>query len=75
MGHPERRLGEPWRSDLVVGNVLPSSYPGYRTVDNYSAYTLPAPPAGYEYVRVGNDVYMRQSTSGVIANIIGDLFR
>jgi len=60
---------------LVVGSVLSSSYPGYQQFNNYSTYQLPVAPSGYEYVRVGNDVYLRQSQTGVIANIIQNLFR
>jgi Ni/Co efflux regulator RcnB len=62
------------RQGLGVGNVLPSNYPGYRVVEG-DRYRLAAPPAGYEYVRVGNDVYLRQANTGVISSVIQNLFR
>lgn len=59
---------------LVVGSTLSSSYPGYRTITRASRYNLPAAPAGYEYVRVGDDAYLRQTTTGVISKVISNLF-
>lgn len=61
--------------DLIIGNVLPATYPGYRTLNNVGAYNVPVAPAGYEYVRVGNDVYLRQTTTGVIANVLANLIK
>lgn len=63
------------RGDLIVGNILPASYPGYRVLNDVGAYSVPVAPAGYEYVRVGNDVYLRQTTTGVIANVLANLIR
>lgn len=60
---------------LVVGSTLSTSYPGYRTITRASRYNLPTAPVGYEYVRVGNDAYLRQTTTGVISNVISNLFR
>ena len=57
------------------GQVLPRGYfasPYY--VDNYSYYGLRAPPRGYRYVRVGNDVVLAAIAGGVIAEVIGNLF-
>lgn len=61
--------------DLAVGGVLSSRYPGYQVITRTDRYNLPAAPAGYEYVRVGNDAYLRQTTSGSIARVIENLFR
>lgn len=63
------------QGDLVTGAVLPSGYPGYQVVPNYQSYNLPAAPVGHEYVRVGDNVYLRQTTTGVIADVIANLFR
>ncbi|HTI66685.1 MAG TPA: RcnB family protein [Caulobacteraceae bacterium] len=59
---------------LAVGAVLSSNYPGYRTL-NGSRYNLPAAPAGYEYVRVGDNAYLRNSNTGVVASIVRNPFR
>ncbi len=57
------------------GQALPRAYfasPYY--VDNYSYYGLRAPPRGYRYVRVGNDVVLAAIAGGLIAEVIGNLF-
>ncbi len=60
---------------LGVGAVLPPTYPGFRRVTDYRGLNLPAAPAGYEYARVGNDVYLRQANTGVVSRVIENLFR
>lgn len=60
---------------LRVGGVLPASYPGYQTLSPTRAQTLPIAPAGTEYVRVGDDVYLRQTNTGVIASVLQGLLR
>lgn len=65
-----RKMG----GNLAVGGVLSSNYPGYRVVSG-GRYNLPAAPAGYEYVRVGDDAYLRQSNTGVISSVMQNLFR
>ncbi|HZX79555.1 MAG TPA: RcnB family protein [Lysobacter sp.] len=60
-----------WR----VGARMPAPY--YASayyVDPY-AYRLAAPPRGYRWVRVDRDVYMVSIASGVIANVLYDIFR
>jgi Ni/Co efflux regulator RcnB len=42
-------------------------------VTDYNRYNLPVPPAGYQWVREGNDVYLTQTRTGLIANVIADL--
>lgn len=58
-----------------VGNRLPSGYyaPDYY-VDDYRQYRLHAPPRGYRWVRVDNDVYMVQTNSGLVQDILYGLF-
>ena len=58
-----------------MGGVLSPRYPGYQVITRTSRYNLPPAPAGYQYVRVGDDAYLRQSSSGTIARVIENLFR
>jgi Ni/Co efflux regulator RcnB len=60
---------------LGVGAILSPSYPGYQPIAKYNAYNLPVAPAGTEYVRVGNNVYLRETKSGVISRVLGDLLQ
>jgi len=50
----------------------------YRTqtyvVSDYGRYGLRAPPAGYQYVRSGNDVVLTAVATGLIAAVIAGLF-
>jgi len=60
----------------TVGQHLPRTY--YRE-DNYyitnpGAYDLRVAPPGYQWVRVGNDVYLAQTRTGLIADIVAGLF-
>ena len=60
----------------VVGQRLPSNY--YRNRTYYvqpSMYQLPPAPYGYEYVRVGNAVYLTQTETGMISQVISNLLR
>lgn len=60
-----------WR----VGARMPAPY--YASayyVDPY-AYRLAPPPRGYRWVRVDRDVYMVSIASGLIANVLYDIFR
>ena len=36
-------------------------------------YRLRTPPPGYRWVRVGNDVYLAQTETGLIAEVIRSL--
>ena len=61
-----------------VGGYLPNNY--YRN-DNYyvpqsyyGQYNLPPAPHGYQWMRVGNDVYLAQTRTGLISQVIADLF-
>ena len=60
----------------AVGQRLPSNY--YRNRTYYvqpSLYQLPPAPYGYEYVRVGNAVYLTQTETGMISQVISNLLR
>ena len=57
------------------GERLPSAYRGRGYEVDYRRYRLNAPPRGYHYVRVGNDVVLTAVATGVIASVIADLFR
>lgn len=56
------------------GERLPSAYRGRGYVVDYRPYGLAAPPRGYEYVRVGNDVILTAIATGVIASVVANLF-
>ena len=60
----------------AVGQRLPSNY--YRNRTYYvqpSLYQLPPAPYGYEYVRVGDAVYLTQTETGMISQVISNLLR
>ena len=57
------------------GERLPVSYRTRAYVVDHNRYQLQAPPRGYQYVRVGNDVALVSSTNGLIASVILSLFR
>lgn len=57
-----------------VGSSLPRSYYGSSYYVDYRPYGLSAPPYGYQWVRVGNDVYMVQTRTGLINEIVYSLF-
>lgn len=42
---------------------------------DYRPYRLPALPAGYRYVRVDGDVYLTQTRTGLITNVIAGLLQ
>lgn len=59
----------------AYGQRLPASY---RTrayvVHDYSRYGLRAPPRGYQYTRVNNDVVLTAVATGLITAVIAGLF-
>ncbi len=57
------------------GERLPDAYRGRGYEVDYRTYHLNAPPRGYHYVRVGNDVVLTAVATGVIASVVADLFR
>lgn len=56
------------------GQNLPSNFRNRAYVVDYRAYNLNRPNAGYEWVRVNNNVYMVQANNGHIAQIIWSMF-
>lgn len=58
----------------TIGNRLPAGYYDRNYYVNHSNYQLAAPPAGYQWVRVDNDVYMVQTRDGQVRDIIYSLF-
>jgi Ni/Co efflux regulator RcnB len=59
-----------------TGQRLPRNYYINRTYYvQPTVYGLQAPPPGYEWVRVGNNVYLTQTNTGLIANVVANLFR
>ncbi len=57
------------------GERLPASYRGKNYVVDYRHYGLSAPPRGYQYVRVDNDVVLAAVATGVISSVIYQLFQ
>lgn len=56
------------------GDRLPYSYRTRIYVVDHHRYGLMAPPRGYQYVRVNNDVALTAVTTGIIASVITGLF-
>lgn len=57
------------------GDKLPANYRGKAYVVDYRHYGLGAPPRGYQYVRVNNDVVLTAIATGVISSVILQLFQ
>lgn len=57
------------------GERLPSHYRGAAYRVDHRRYALQAPPRGYEYNRVGNDVVLTAIATGVVASVIFGLFQ
>ena len=59
----------------AYGQRLPASY-RTRTyvVNNYGSYGLRAPPRGYQYTRVGNDVVLTAVATGLIASVLSGAY-
>ena len=61
-------------SRYSVGAMLPRTYYGDPYYVDYQTYYLPPPPSGYRWNRVGNDVYLVQTSDGLISEIVYSLF-
>jgi hypothetical protein len=59
----------------VVGEVLPPAYVAapYVIVD-WRARHLAPPPPGYHWVQVGNDIVLAAIATGLIAEVIHDVY-
>ena len=57
------------------GERLPAEY---RTkvyvVEDYNSYRLRQPPRGYHWVRVDNDVVLTAIATGVVLEVVNELF-
>ncbi len=72
--HAERVVVHP--TYYVAGQRLPRSY--YTNRVYYvepRTYSLAPPPYGYEYVRVGNRIYLTQTETGLISQVLSGLLR
>lgn len=56
------------------GHYLPAQYRARPYVVDYRAYRLAPPPRGYHYVRVDDRAVLVAISSGLIANVVSDLF-
>jgi Ni/Co efflux regulator RcnB len=66
--------GYTYGTTYSVGSYLPRGYYGSSYYIDYRPYGLSAPPYGYQWVRVGNDVYMVRTSNGLINEIVYSLF-
>jgi Ni/Co efflux regulator RcnB len=76
--HVVRRA--PVRTRTVVvyrtGQYLPRDYYVNRTYYvQPTVYGLQAPPPGYEWVHIGNSVYLTQTNTGLISQVVANLIR
>lgn len=68
--HPRGYQARDWRR----GERLPTAYRSRAYAVDYRAYRLSAPPRGYEYRRVGDDVVLTAIATGIIASVMIGLF-
>ena len=68
---PSGYVHRAWRR----GERLPYGYRGRAYVVDHRHYGLMAPPYGYHYVRVDNDVFLTAVATGLIASIVFGLFQ
>ena len=71
--HAERVVVVP---SYAIGQRLPSRY--YSSPTYYvqpQTYQLPPAPFGYKYVRVGDAVYLTQTETGLISQVLTNLIR
>lgn len=71
-GMPPGQAKKQWRR----GEHIPRAYVTERTyyITEPARYRLSPPPVGYEWVRVGDDVYLAQTQTGLIAQVVQSLF-
>ena len=56
------------------GDRLPEGFRSRAYVVDYRAHHLNRPAAGYQWVRVNNNVYLVQANNGFIAQIVWSMF-
>ena len=54
---------------LDRGQVLPPPYRGER-IEDFDRHRLRPPPAGYNWVQVGRDIYLTQRSTGLVVEAI-----
>ena len=69
--HPSAYRHHQWNR----GERLPASYRAAHYRIDHRHYGLRAPPRGYYYTRVDNDVVLTAAASGLIASVIVGLFQ
>lgn len=57
-----------------IGHRLPPAYYGPSYYVDYRPYGLAPPPFGYRWVRIDNDVVLVAIATGLIADIVDDLY-
>jgi Ni/Co efflux regulator RcnB len=81
--HAQRRYHAPayripygyYDRDWVYGDILPGGWFGSDYwLDDWQDYGLPIPPAGYEWVRVGDDALLVDTFTGRVVQVVYDLF-
>lgn len=68
---PRGYYARQWRR----GDYVPSHWRTRSYAVDYRRYGLSAPPRGYQYTRVGNDVVLTAVATGLIASVIFGLFQ
>lgn len=76
-GHPHGMPPGQAKKMYHRGEYLPRTYYTTRTyyIENPRVYRLRTPPPGYRWVRMGNDVYLVQTRTGLIAEAIASLLQ
>jgi len=74
-GHPHGMPPGQAKKQWSRGEHIPRSYVVERTyyIEDPGRYRLRPPPAGYRWVRVDGDVYLTQTETGLIAEVIRSL--
>jgi Ni/Co efflux regulator RcnB len=60
--------------DWTIGSHLPSSYYSHGNYVDFRRYGLIPPPSGFQWVRIDQDVYLVAPDSGLIRDVIYELF-
>jgi hypothetical protein len=74
-GHPHGAPPGQMKKHWNKGERLPSVYITERYYVEPARYHLPPPPYGYRYVLVEDRIYVAQTTTGAILDVISALVR
>jgi hypothetical protein len=80
---PQRFHGPPWRPPpgyfaraWRFGERLPAAWCGADfQIADWEAYDLPAPPAGFAWVRIDADAVLAELSTGRVVQAVRDLYR